>query len=89
MCDESGKPVGVEVLTSFDPDAPEDDGSNTPMRYEKPTMTEEEIKDNVCRMSENELRCLFENLPEDGDYSELNETIGEALFALQFPTETA
>ena len=65
VCNETGNPIGVEVVSSYDADP--DQGGATDrhkLRYSKPNL-EPTLNENLKRMTQSELQCVFEGLSTD------------------------
>ena len=69
----NGKPVGVEVATSYDPDAEE-----PTLKYAKPVFSSDTVKEAIERLNDHEIEVLFDNL----DYGDkLFDAISERMTA--------
>lgn len=72
VCDETGNPIGVEVVSSYDAEPAEGDNGKDAthhhkLRYSQPDL-EQTFEENLRRMTEPELECLFEGLPADHEW---------------------
>ncbi len=66
VCDNNGKPIGVEMVSCFDS---EEDDTDAPvvtaipqLRYKQPDV-ERDLEQKLMRMTASELECMFEEMP--------------------------
>ena len=62
VCNQEGKPIGVEVALSYDIEEDDELTQQQQLRYKQPTINQLNLEENLQRMTADELEVLFNGI---------------------------